>query len=269
MTTSAAGLNTDPQRYAQEGYVVRRGVLTAAEASAASAELDRLMAGNPEVRPEYLVEPHAKHAAWLELCRHPRVIQAVREVLGDDLLLIMTHLIVKPPHDGKKIGWHQDSPSWPSVSGTDIGTVWLAVDRADCENGCMRVIPRSQDGHRDYGMVKDEPGNVFDFRVEVTPALEASQVAIELAPGDLSIHDSYAVHGSEPNRSSRRRGGFTMRYANARTVQVDLQKHWVPVFLVSGSPGEHGAGYVDIRPGRPLPVLPCSVTPAVLNSPRY
>jgi hypothetical protein len=255
MPLAAPALNTDPARYGAEGYCVFRAGVPSAEMDAVRLELDRLMAANAGTRPEYLTEPHARHAAWLELCRHPRILDAVRRVLGDDLILIMTHLIVKPAHDGKKIGWHQDSPSWPQITGTDICTAWLAIDRADCGNGCMRVIPRTHDGHRDLGMVKDEPGNVFDFRVEVAPEIESRQVPIELAPGEFSLHDSYAVHGSEANGSDRRRAGFTMRYANSRTVRVEVAKHWAPVFLVSGS-AVPGSGYVDLRPGVPLPRLP-------------
>jgi ectoine hydroxylase-related dioxygenase (phytanoyl-CoA dioxygenase family) len=95
-------------------------------------------------------------------------------------------------------------------------------------------------------MVEDRCGNVFEFGVTVTPELEARKVPIELAIGDLSLHDAYALHGSEANTSPRRRAGFTMRYANARTVSIDTAKHWVPVYVVSGTaPVE--AGYVDLR----------------------
>ena len=268
MHLAAPALNTDPTRYPSEGYCVFRAGVPAVEMDAVRSELDRLMAANPDTRPEYLVEPHAKHADWLELCRHPRILDAARSVLGDDLILIMTHLIVKPPRDGKKIGWHQDSPSWPQITGTEIATAWLAIDRADRGNGCMRVIPRTHDGHRDFGMVQDEPGNVFDFRVEVTPEIEARQVAIELEPGQFSLHDSFAVHGSEINPSDRRRAGFTMRYANARTVRVDVAKHWAPVFLVSGS-AMPGSGYIDIRPGLPLPRLPIAGNAAAARPAGY
>jgi hypothetical protein len=44
-----------------------------------------------------------------------------------------------------------------------------------------------------------------------------------------------------------------MRYANARTVTVDTQEHWVPVYLVRGEEGGSDSDYVDLRPGRLLP----------------
>ena len=78
-------------------------------------------------------------------------------------------------------------------------------------------------------------------------------VPLEMKAGSLSIHDSYVLHGSEPNTSDRRRAAYTMRYANARTVTVDTRKHWVPVYLVRGEGGANAADYIDLRPGRALP----------------
>ncbi len=242
--------------FQRDGYCVRRSLLTQPELQAARVALQELIQATPDRRPEWLSEPHLRASYWLELCRHPRVVDAVRQVLGDDLIMIMSHLIVKPAGDGQKIGWHQDSPTWPQITGTEMATAWLAIDRSDCGNGCMRVIPRSHAERQALSMLKDEPGNVFDFRVEVGPELEATQVPIELEAGDISLHDSFVIHGSEANRSDRRRAGYTMRYANSRTVQVDVAKHWSPVYIVSGCMDGLARGYVDFRPGTPLPPLP-------------
>ena len=65
-----------------------------------------------DARPEYLTEPHPKHSFWLELCRHPRVLDVVESVLGPDLILIMSHLIVKRAGDGLPVAWHQDNTYW-------------------------------------------------------------------------------------------------------------------------------------------------------------
>ena len=51
----------------------------------------------------------------------------------------------------------------------------------------------------------------------------------------------------------RRRAAYTMRYANADTVQVNPDEHRVPVYLVRGDAGENASQYIDSRPGRALP----------------
>ncbi len=226
--------NHDPARYRDDGYCVFRGVIDQPTIAGARRELDALMASSPDTRPEHLVEPHARGAAWLCLCLHPRVVDCVRAVLGDELILIMSHLIVKPPFDGRRVAWHQDRPTWPTIDGDDVATVWLALDDADAGNGCMRVIPRTHDGERAIDR-SAAPDAVFDLRVGVDAHEEARAVDLCLRAGDLSIHDGRLVHGSEANTSARRRAGYTMRYADPRTVRVDPAKHWVPLYRVSGA----------------------------------
>jgi hypothetical protein len=70
-----------------------------------------------------------------------------------------------------------------------------------------------------------------------------------MSAGSLSIHDSFVLHGSDANRSGRRRAAYTMRYANPKTVAVDVAKHWAPVYLVRGEGGENAGQFVDIRDG--------------------
>ena len=198
--------------------------------------------------PEHLTEPHVASAYWLELCRHPKVLDASRAVLGENIVAIMSHLIVKPPRDGKAIEWHQDKPRWSSIAGTDIVTAWIALDDADAGNGCMKVIPSSQSGFPELEMIRYKSEGIFDFKVKVSPELERTSVFVELAAGDVSIHDSHILHASDPNLSERRRAGYTIRFANALTTRIDTDKHWVPIYLVSGTAGAGIRKYIDIRP---------------------
>jgi ectoine hydroxylase-related dioxygenase (phytanoyl-CoA dioxygenase family) len=246
-TSTSVRLNADPARFGKDGYCVFPNVLSAAEVGDSRRVLEKLMADNPAQRPEHLTEPHVKNPALLELCRHPKVIAAVKAVLGENLALIMSHLIVKPAREGKKVSWHQDRPTWASVKGTDIVTVWLAIDDADSDNGCMKVIPSSQEGFPEMEIVYYKGEDVFDLKVNVSPELEKRAVPIELSAGDISIHDSYILHGSDANHSDRRRAGYTMRYANALTTRVDVDHHFAPVYLVSGTAGDGIAKYIDIR----------------------
>ena len=259
--------NTDVAEYKTAGYCLFEGVLRSEEMDEVRTHLDQLVREIPETmvvykdgehkeveaRPEYLTEPHAKQACWLELCRHPRVLDSVEAVLGPDLILIMSHLIVKPPGDGLPVAWHQDNTYWHSVQGTEVGTVWLAIDDADLENGCMQVIPCTHDGYPEMEKFSTGADDLLGLTVEVTEKMAKGAVSLEMKAGSLSLHDSYVLHGSEPNTSDRRRAAYTMRYANAKTVSVNTAEHWVPVYLVRGEGGEHAADYLDLRPGQPIP----------------
>jgi hypothetical protein len=268
-TTSVSQPNTEPARYPHEGYCFFPGVLPASDVQAARVELDRAIAQLPDrqrvmkdgieqevaARPEYMTEPHAKDAFWLGLCRHPKVLDCVQSVLGPDLILIMSHLIVKRAEDGLPVAWHQDNTYWPSVHGNDVGTVWMAIDDTDRDNGCMQVIPCTHAGYPDMEKIQTDGKDLLGLTVRVTEEMKAGAVALEMPAGSLSIHDSFILHGSEANTSGRRRAAYTMRYANPKTVTVDVAKHWVPVYLVRGDGGAGESQFVDIRPGKPLPGL--------------
>lgn len=257
--------NINSADYPQEGFCLFRNILNTQEIIETRKELDAMLANLPErqivykdgknkeidARPEYLTEPHPKHTFWLELCRHPRILDAVEEVLGADLILIMSHLIVKRAEDGLAVAWHQDNTYWHSVQGTDVTTVWLAIDDTDRANGCMQVIPCTHEGYPELDKVSTGGDDLLGLSVEVTPEMESAAVCLEMNAGSLSVHDSFVLHGSEANTSGRRRAAYTMRYANTKTVQVDTTGHWVPVYVVRGELSN--PNYIDIRPGQQLP----------------
>jgi ectoine hydroxylase-related dioxygenase (phytanoyl-CoA dioxygenase family) len=171
------------------------------------------------------------------------------------VVLLMSHLIVKPAADGLAVAWHQDNTYWPSVHGTDVLTAWLALDQVDLGNACMQVIPRSQAGHPALEKIPTGGQDLLKVTVQVDAAMVSAAVPIELARGEFSLHDSFIIHGSGPNTSARRRAGFTMRYANPATVRVDLDRHWNPVYYLRGDGRSLLPGMVDLRPGRALPTM--------------
>lgn len=139
------------------------------------------------------------------------------------------------------------------MHGTDVGTVWMAIDDTDRDNGCMQVIPCTHAGYPEMEKIQTGGGDLLGLSVTVTDAMKADAVSLEMKAGSLSIHDSFVLHGSDENTSGRRRAAYTMRYANPKTVSVDASKHWVPVYLVRGEGGANAAGFIDLRPGQPLP----------------
>lgn len=250
-------LNLEPARFAELGYCVFRGLLDDELLAPCQDSLREMLEALPAGRrPETLVEPQVRSVdwrRWLELGRHPKLLEAVTACIHtSEILLLSSHLLVKPPRDGVAVCWHQDNTYWPSVEGTDVLTAWIAFDQTDLENACMKFIPRSHDGHPELQTRPTEGRDLLGVEVEVDADMAASAVAVELGVGDVSLHDSFIIHGSDPNPSSRRRAGYALRYCDATTVAVDLERHGKPVYYVSGGE-EPIPGWRDIRPGRPLP----------------
>jgi ectoine hydroxylase-related dioxygenase (phytanoyl-CoA dioxygenase family) len=250
-------LNTDPARFGELGYCLFRDVLTAEETRRLRAMLDEAL-GDPLPQPpgrdgamdrdNYVGEPHVRDLRWLDLCRHPRVLDAIESILGPNLILVYSSVFIKLPASPVEVGWHQDNTYWPSVHGTDVITLWLAVDDADAANSAMKVIPGSHRGWMELETVDSGANQMLRRSVPVSPEQEGSAVTLEMSAGSLSIHDSFLLHGSDANRSRRRRAGYTIRYCSTDTAWVDLDNHPHPVFLVRGLAGPRGDRYTCLLP---------------------
>ncbi|HTT90489.1 MAG TPA: phytanoyl-CoA dioxygenase family protein [Acidimicrobiales bacterium] len=127
----------------------------------------------------------------------------------------------KDPLAVRATPWHEDSAYWRGRVDryNKIVTVWLAVDDVDRENGCMHVIPGS---HLYFGSSSylGVDTNVKTFKSEITDVDLSQAVAFELRRGECSLHDGRIRHGANPNKSTRRRLGYTMRYISARVALV-------------------------------------------------
>jgi hypothetical protein len=247
--------------YRRDGYAIAPEPFPSPVIAEARTHLDALIATLPEGgRPEWLVEPH--HRApdwrwWLELCRTPSLLAQVADAMGcDELVLLMSHLIVKPAHDGMAIAWHQDMTYWPSVAGTAVCTVWLALDDVDEGNAPMRVIPRTHAERERLQRFDTDGTDLLRTRVEVTPEQVASARPVLLPAGGFSLHDAFLIHGSEANGSARRRAAYTMRYGDPAQVRVDHANHGKPVYYVLGDGRSLREDDIDLRAGKPLPATP-------------
>src|SRR5690606_14655767 len=127
------------------------------------------------------------HRRVWDLLSHPNILGPVRDVLGEDVIGWGAHFFCKLPGDGKRVDWHQDCSYWP-LTPTKALTVWLAIDDADCENGCMEVHAGSHTfGLIDFETSDSGSGNVLDQTV-ANPQQYGQLRATPLRAGQMSIH---------------------------------------------------------------------------------
>lgn len=157
---------------------------------------------------------HLKHARVWDVLTHPTIVGFVRDLLGNDVVGWGAHFFCKLPGDGKRVDWHQDCSYWP-LTPTKAVTVWLAIDDADQQNGCMEVYCGSHThGLIDFEVSDPNSANVLDQSVS-HPERYGRHQCTPLQAGQISIHSDLLVHGSAPNTSQRRRCGLTLRYCPA------------------------------------------------------
>ncbi len=161
---------------------------------------------------------HLKHGRVHDLLTHPRIVNRVKDLLGDNVIAFGSHFFCKMPGDGKAVAWHQDASYWPLTPSKTV-TVWLAIDDSDVGNGCMRVIKGSHKTQLMHTEEPDNPHNILFRREKVAEAVaETDAVDLVLQPGEMSIHDYGVVHGSNPNDSDDRRIGFAITFVSADTM---------------------------------------------------
>ena len=229
--------------YRADGYLSGVRMVDEADAVRIRTQFDLLEAevGREQAEIELLDRHFDRRFIW-DLATHPEVLDAVESLIGPDILLLATHFFCKYAKGGKYVAWHQDATYW-GLEPPNALTVWFAVDGSDLENGCMRVLPGTHSGGiRAHGKA-GASGNLLSINQEVpvTPEEEARAVDLILRPGEVSFHDGAAIHGSLPNRSTRRRCGLTMRYVptTVRPVAVNSTgKTWRAV-LVRGEDRFH------------------------------
>ena len=198
----------------ESGFVFPLDVFTPEEAAANRTYFDNLMA-------EAFAQGYTSYSinGWHKYCRgihdlvtEARILDYVQDLLGEDLICWGTHYFNKLPGDDKQVSWHQDASYWP-LTPSRTATVWLAIDDADEGNGAMRVVPKSHlHGQIEFESSSLEEKNVLDQMVRDALSYGDAPVAFEMKAGQISLHTDLLLHGSNPNYSTRRRCGLTMRY---------------------------------------------------------
>jgi hypothetical protein len=214
------------RQYRETGYLAPIEVLSTAEAAEARAKLEAFEASAGPLAGILRQKSHLLFTWLNDLIRHERILDAVEDVIGPDILCWGTSFFIKEPHNPAFVSWHQDSTYW-GLEPADIVTAWVALSDSTTENGAMRVVPGShtmaQVPHRDTFRPENLLSRGQEIMVEVDDARADTLV---LKAGEMSLHHVRLIHGSEPNPSEQRRIGFAIRYLPTYVRQVAGARDW-------------------------------------------
>ena len=235
-------------RYHDQGILFPVTVMGREEAArylAPANRLEQALGGN--CKPVELSQMHLHYQWAYDLITHPQILDAVESILGEDLIAWSAGLFPKHPGQGTIVGWHQDGAYW-NLDSQQVITAWLALSDSTAENGCMRVIPGTQQWsiqpHRDTYAANNVLSRGQEVEVEL-PESEALDVV--LSAGQMSLHHVNLVHGSGPNHSQLQRTGYAIRYVTPEVKQSGSQSTGV---LVRGE-DRHG-NYLLAGPPEPI-----------------
>ena len=226
---------TDVAAFERDGVLVGLEVASTQEAAAYLARIEtfeKARAGDLPVPAIFRTGAHIAMTAVDELVRHPRILESVAALLGPDLMVWDSDVIIKEAGSEGFISWHQDLRYW-GVDSTDAVTVWLALTDASGEMGCMRFVPGSHlEGLVDHTDTFQD-GNLLTRGQTVAREVDESTTIMgELRAGQMSIHHGLTFHASMPNRSARRRVGLAIRYTTPAMRQLVAERDYAQ--LVAG-----------------------------------
>lgn len=186
---------------------------------------------DPTKRQLRAMHPHRYSEQAKAWALNPRVISVLDTLLGRPPLLVQTMYYFKPP-GAKGQGMHQDNFYLLAAPATCIAA-WTAIDSADTENGCLYVVPGSQEKPIHCPDEKAEAWmNYGDSHIKPFPR-DAKPVAVPVRRGQTVFFGGNLIHGSGPNRTTdRSRRTFIGHYIDGASDKV--AKFYHPVIDAKG-----------------------------------
>jgi ectoine hydroxylase-related dioxygenase (phytanoyl-CoA dioxygenase family) len=143
-----------------------------------------------------------------------------KQLLGPDAQPQGEHAIFKPALYGAATPWHQDEAYWNPVMNYNAFSLWMPLQPATMENGCMQFVPRS---HRNevlpHHSINHDP-RVHGLEMDTPPDV-AKAVAVPLSAGGCTIHGNRTFHYTGPNRSTMSRRAYILMFGLAPTKRAD------------------------------------------------
>jgi len=248
------------EAYRRDGYYAPVRVMSSAAAQSyrAALEAHEAKSGQP-------LQGNMRHKThllftWADaLVHHPKVLDAVEDAIGPDILCWTTNFFIKEANSPGFVSWHQDSTYW-GLDPDEVITAWIAFTEVNEANGYMQVIPGSHKidqlphvdtFHKDNLLSR---GQEIAVEVDVTKA-----VGLALHAGEMSLHHIKLVHGSAANRTDDRRIGLAIRYIPTCVRQTKVRD---AAMLVRGVDEYH---HFDYEP-RPVADLDAAALAAHADS---
>ncbi len=203
------------ESYFRDGQVTAAVRLSDEVIRAIAAKIEAFLEFCPNAGADYYPALIESDRTWLEFATLPEILDAAEQLIGPDIIVWSSALFCKSPGRGKATPWHQDAQYWP-IRPLETTTVWIAVDAATRENGCMQIVPGSHRTRNIYPhSVNDSDTLVLNQELDSTLQTHLKSKHLLLDRGMFSFHDAYLLHGAELNRSDKRRAALTFRYMPA------------------------------------------------------
>ncbi|KAK4325735.1 hypothetical protein Pmani_003678 [Petrolisthes manimaculis] len=239
---------TMKEAYSTHGYIIVRKMFSTKEVQKVKAALEdpegvtRHSYGRTDGKDRFnkmVLWNHPGRDITGMLARTQRIAGTAEQMMGgEEIYHYHTKLIMKEAHTGGTFVWHQDYGYWYNngCMAPEMISVFIPMDDADCENGCLQVLPGSHKfGRIDHLKIGEQQG-ADPERVEQA-LKKLKHVYVEMRAGDVLFFHCNLLHTSAANISPRRRWVFIVAFNKRKNEPYkNIQHlHYTPLDKVDDS----------------------------------
>lgn len=250
------------REYFENGYTLYPRLLERGHVKDLLAEIERICGENTlavhdksrlEMEPDQppagilvrrIYHPCTHYAPFRELSESPKLLDAVENAIGSNIVFHYSKINMKPAAIGSVVEWHQDLAYYPLTNDSSV-TVLLYLDDADVANGCLQVIP----GKHHADLLGHTQESYFVGKI-VEPLDESKAIPLAGEAGSAIFLHCMTPHASVTNTSNRPRRTLILSYRAADAFPIysgditgELEAH---ARLVRGQPS-HSARFTFQR----------------------
>lgn len=221
-------------QFEEKGYIQLPNLFTEQETERFKLEIQRVLdveeakyreeVGNPEAVPIFrkngvYVGLAVASPVFREAAAHPALAEALSQVIGPQVDFLSDKIVFKNADTDFGSPWHQDYAYW---EGAHKYSVWIALDDATPENGCLKVV----DGSHRLGYIKHGYKGGIGFQNQLgDDVIDETKIAVLPAKrGDAIVFHDLLFHASYPNESGADRWALISTYRNAAVE--DMPYSW-------------------------------------------
>ncbi|MDJ0465862.1 phytanoyl-CoA dioxygenase family protein [Streptomyces sp. H27-C3] len=227
------------QRFANDGFANVGEVVSAGDLEVYRSIYDRLLSGDIKAGDKrsdlgshvplkegvqenitQIMWPSALYPPLRDLPLHEKALSVARELIGADAELDFDMMIHKAPHASVATPWHQDAAYWVDMPDRRAVSIWVALDDAGLDNGCMWYVQGShQQPIRPHRPTSDGKNIECDCSEE-----EPGATPVPVAAGGAVAHSGSTLHYSRGNTTDSTRRAYILNYRPAAMIQLERER---------------------------------------------
>lgn len=227
--------------FAEQGFLVVKGLLSVEQAEAMrdqallpseweskAASFDPAMTW---LQSSLLENVHRASKLVRDYYWRGPLVDVAEALIGPNIKGVTSQFTFKLRGNTKSFAWHQDN-GYGELDPYNAISCLTALDDADEENGCLRLVPKSHKRGQLRSLTAEQKASGAEITIDDVD--ESAAIPVPMRTGDVLIMHCHTLHASGPNTSDRHRRMLFLRYADADAVEVYNARRPRPGRLLRG-----------------------------------